>query len=361
MKLKDIIKFIKKSDIRKNVNSDELFPDCGNVKIEDKELALIIGEWLGKQIHSTNSNMYLENAGRRLNEKNVSIISKRFANILKIAGIEDECVINNYVEETNWFECKLSNGDVAYIKLDMGVLYEKRPQITISYNGITKNFEYIEGYIDEDENIPDRLYLKYYEKDVDECGTKFRFEADDYAYIGKASYDNVRLEVNLGYPVDLDNSSSENIFVDTDKLEHVITTNCEYPFDICHIYKRIIECMKIDPINFYIDIKAIRCEDDKEYVTDGIMCHGNTVIELTITKRWRTITVKSNGAWNFDSLEWKISKNVHNNISYTLTNGVADESMIADCPTPAEVYKEVKEDVEAVKKLSKSLVEHNKR
>lgn len=340
------------------------FPDKVKISQDDKEMAIRIGDWLQASRHYLlTQEATLEARKRIINKKGIQDISRHFTEVLRLVGLEvnNNCILENFNSEDFSFDCVLENKDIAHIKITMGSEDDFEYKINIEYNGVIKNFNYIPGYEDEEEFVPDRLSLNYIDKEVDCCGTRFRHDLDSYTYYGKVYDDKGRIEISLSYPDSIDDFDLENPYIDIQELEKLLSQNCEFPFDICYFYNRILTCMKIDPANFGINIKAIKYENDKEYVTDAINCRGSNVYEFTITKRWRTITVNSNGSWNFDSLDWKVSRNIANKIDYTLNNIIADESMIDDCPTPAEVYREAKEDVEIVRKLVKALVQPKKK
>ena len=101
-----------------------------------------------------------------------------------------------------------------------------------------------------------------------------------------------------------------------------------YKYPVVNIKGNDIENLNLELKNFVINsfkdaeiyenkLSSGNIIDYKEYVTDAINCRGSNVYEFTITKRWRTITVNSNGSWNFDSLDWKVSRNIANKIDYT--------------------------------------------
>lgn len=336
------------------------FPDGVKILPDDKKLAIKLGDWLeaSHAYYVLAQESTLKARAKILTAKRMNEIRNHFTEILKLTGLEisSTCFLTNYNSEDFSFDCILANGDVAHITLKMETEEHFSYTITVDYNGTITNYNYLPGYINEDSSRPDQLFLNYIDKEIDCCGTRFRHDLDSHTYYGKAYDSKGRVEVSLNYPDSLDDFYPENPFVDTQELEKVISMNCEFPFDICHVYSRVLECMKTDSAGFGINIKAIKYEKDKEYVTDAISCRGSYVSEFTITKRWRTITVKPNGAWSYDSLDWKVSQNINNQISYTLKDTISDESKIDKCPTPAEVYREAKEDADQVRKLAKSLV-----
>ena len=346
-------------------NGNELtysFPERVKIYDEHKELALTIGDWM--EAHSPISRTLMPSINTRkdiLTSRGIKEISRHFTEILKLTGlnINNKCELLGFNKDDLSFECILEDESVAKIKLILST-EEESDKIAIEYNGILQVFNYYKGYEMDDEVVPDRLYLNYIDKEVDCCGTRFRHDYDDYIYYGKAYDDKGRLEVTLYYPGNLTDYYPENPFVDEEKLEEIISTNCEFPVDITHIYRSVFNCIKQSPMSVTINIKAIKYVDGKEYVTDAILCRGSYVSEFTITKRWRTITVKQTGAWDYDSAEWKVSQNMNKQISYTLKDIISDESKLDECPTPSSVYKEAKEEAEQVRRLVKSLVQSEK-
>lgn len=336
------------------------FPEYVRINDCHKDLALTIGDWM--EAHSPTIRSLLPSKETRkkvLNSNGIKEISRHFTEILKLAGlnVNNHCELMGFNKEDLSFECVLEDESIARIQLIMSTEDDYSHKISVEYNGNIQVFRYSKGCVDEEEVVPDKLYLDYIDKDVDSCGTRFRHDIDWHAYHGKSYDDKGRLEITLYYPGDLADYYPDNPFVDENELERIISTNCEFPIDIGYLYKRVLTCIKKNPMSVGINIKAIKYIDDKEYVTDAISCRGSYVNEFTITKRWRTITVKPDGTWNYDSAEWKVSQNINKQISYILKDIISDESKIDNCPTPADVYREAKEEAEQVRKLAKALVQ----
>ena len=337
------------------------FPECIKIYEHQRKLALCIGDWM--EAYSPIMREYLPAVSIRkkaLTQKGINEISRHFSDILKMAGlsVNQECDLMYFDKDNLTFECVFDNDDAANIKLIVGTEEFPLYKILIEYKGVTKLFTYHKGYEDGEEIVPDSLHLDYFDKETEYTDTRFRYDFDLYTYFGKAYNDEGRLEISINCPRELFDPYSENDFIDGIKLERLISTNCEFPVDIVYLYRKVLECLKQDPHRYGINIRAVKCKNNKEYVTDAISCRGNLVSEFTITKRWRTITVKPNGVWNYDSAEWKVSQNLNRQISYTLNDIVADESKMEECATTAKLFAEAKKEADEVRKLAKSLVQH---
>lgn len=354
---------VRKYDItfKSVINGEEVtynYPDRVMIEQDDKELAIRIGDWLeASRCYVLAQESTIEARKNVISNKGIQDISRHFTEILKLAGlnVNSMCLLNNFDKDNLSFDCVLDAENIAHISLIMGTEDNFEYKISIQVNDTIKMFTYHKGYDNEDEIVPDSLFLTSMQKTTDWDRT-FKREYDMCCYIAEISEDNDKLEVEIYYPGSLDNTYPDNPFIDEVQMD-IIVSKTDLPIDVIRLYYDICKCFKMNASNYSINIRGTKNENEKEIVNGALRCRGNVVYELTITKRWRTITVKSNGAWSFDSLDWKVSQNTDKKISYTLNDTVSDENKIDNCPTLAEVYKEAKEEAEQVRRLAKSLVQ----
>lgn len=371
MNLKKAVEYFKNRRNKNSVNVNELYPDCADVTIKDKRLAVTIGQWLGEipnaikttgngfcSISSITADEYM--ARKRVKEEELEIVRKRFANILKMVGFGkgNDCTLSNFDDDLLAFDCVFNNtGEVAHMELSFGDGFEYSNEIEINFDDIVQTYSYFHRH-DENDNQIDVLMLDHLSKKT-ECGNTFRRHISPYTYYASVEEGKYTISLEISYPEEVSSTYPENEYIDEEKMEELLTM-ADVPAEIVDLYYGIKKCLK-KPIGEYgINIKATRKDkvDDKEIttVTDALRCHGKTVHEFTINKNGRIITVKPNGVWSYDSLEWKISQHNFDRISYEMKDTVANEQKLGEMPSPKEAYMEAKEEAEQVRKFVKALV-----
>ena len=81
--------------------------------------------------------------------------------------------------------------------------------------------------------------------------------------------------------------------------------------------------------------------------------HGQ-LKKIIITKGGRTIKIDSDGNWSYDSPKLIISQSDKGNINYSLNSIPSDELLTAS--SPFEQYSEINQEVEQVRKLTKTML-----
>lgn len=376
MRLKEAIEYFKNRKNKNNVDLEILYPDCANVQINDLELAVTIGQWLGilpdavktsgngiTMISSLSADEYLKK--RRITNNELALINKKFANILKMIGFGkgNDCTLKNFDKEDLTFICEFNNtGEIAKLAISFGDGFEYSNEIKCEFDNIIQNYSYFTRYVGEGDEKEEVLNLEYIIKKTDWDRT-FRHDVSMYNYYGKVTDDKYELEVDIHYPDSLYEVYPNNPYVNLEQLESVISkadihSNLDVFGDeiIIKVIKDVEKCLIRNPYEYSLKIKMTINNGKERIVTNAFSRTGKFVNEFTVTRRDRTITVKPNGEWSYDSLEWKVAKNPFNKISYTLKEMVIDESKISEIPTPSEAFEEAKAEAEEVRKLSKLLV-----
>lgn len=375
MGFKDAVAYFKNRR-NKKINLDEMYPDCSNVTIKDKKLAVTIGQWLGTlpdaikttgkgfiTISSMTAEEYMSR--KHVRQEELTIIAKRFANVLKKAGfgLGNDCTLSNFDDEELTFDCVFNNtGEVARMEISFGDGFEYSNELIIEFDNIVQKYDFFHRYNEQIDDKEDILSLQSIKKET-ECGNTFNRYISPYRYIGTIEEGKYKIEIEIKYPDENEATYPENDYVDEDKLEQLLTF-ADQPAEIVDLYYGVLKTLKQPVASYGISIKATRKDmvDEKEIitVTDAIVCSGSSLSEFTINKNGRIITVKPHGVWSYNSLEWQISHHAFDRITYSLNDSVINEEKLSEMPSPQDAYTEAKQEAESVRKLAKTLVEKKK-
>lgn len=376
MNLKDAIGYFKNRRKNCDINLEELYPDCSNVEIDDQRLAVTIGQWLGSlpdaikttgkgfvTISSITADEYMSK--KHVKPEELAIIKKRFANVLKMAGfgLGNDCKLCNFDDEELTFDCVFNNtGEVAHMELNFGDGFEYSNELIIDFDKIVQKYDFFNRYNEKIDDKEDVLLLQHIKKET-ECGNTFERYISPYRYYGSIEEGKYKINIEITYPDENEAIYPVNDYVDEEKLESLLTI-ADHPAEIVELYYGVLKALKQPVASYGLNIKASRKDlvDGKEKVTvtDAIVCKGSFLSEFTINKNGRIITIKPNGVWSYNSLEWQISHHAMDRICYSLNDSVINEDKLSEMPSPQEAYTEAKQEAESVRKLAKTLVEKKK-
>lgn len=376
MGFKDALAYFRNRKNNKNINLEEMYPDCSNVTIKDQRLAVTIGQWLGTlpnaikttgqgfiTISSLTADEYMSR--KHVKQDELAIIAKRFANVLKMAGfgLGNDCTLSNFDDEELTFDCVFNNtGEIARMEISFGDGFEYSNELTIEFDNIVQKYDFFNRYNEKIDDKEDVLSLQSIKKET-ECGNTFKRYISPYRYFGTIEEGKYKIEIEITYPEENEATYPENDYVDEDKLEQLLSF-ADQPAEIVDLYYGVLKALKQPVASYGISIKATRKDmvDEKEIitVTDAIVCRGSFLSEFTINKNGRIITVKPHGVWSYNSLEWQISHHAFDRISYSLNNSVITEEKLSKMPSPQDAYIEAKQEAENVRKLAKTLIEKKK-
>ncbi len=375
MGFKDAVAYFKNRR-NKKINLDEMYPDCSNVTIKDKKLAVTIGQWLGTlpdaikttgkgfiTISSMTAEEYMSR--KHVRQEELTIIAKRFANVLKMAGfgLGNDCTLSNFDDEELTFDCVFNNtGEVAHMEINFGDGFEYSNELIVEFDNIVQKYDFFNRYSEQIDDKEDVLSLQSIKKET-EYGNTFERQLSPYRYYGRIEEGKYRIDIEISYPDDNKATYPENDYVDEEKLESLLAI-ADHPAEIVELYYGVLKSLKLPASSYGLNIKASRKDivDGKEKitVTDAIVCSGSFLNEFTINKNGRIITVKPHGVWSYNSLEWQISHHAFDRITYSLNDSVINEEKLSEMPSPHDAYIEAKQEAENVRKLAKTLIEKKK-
>lgn len=365
MNFKAAVKFF--GNRKNNVNLEELYSECPKVVIDNKELIVTLGQWLGKlpdAVKSATKGMSIISSisakelmdKKKISDIEIKNINMGFANILKMAGIskDNTCVLRNFDESNLTFTCEFSEtGEVAEMRINFGHWMDALPTLTIDFDGIKEVHEYISG----DENRGDLLTLQSVTKKIDE-EKKFNHFVSEFYYYGNVYDKENRLEIKIKYPACLTYGRKTNPYIDKELMETLLS-EITFPVEINDICNRIEQCLKV-PIEDYenISIIAKKKVGEKDVILTEFVAIKGKFSKLSVTKNDKKITVNETGAWSYESPQYSVLKTENNSVSYGFKSMAVDEA--EKLPTPRELYGQVTPEIEEVKTLSKKLLQQNK-
>ncbi len=342
------------------------------VRIDNVELAVTLGQWMGilpDAVKSGGNGMFVissldaselikRNGTSRINFD--SILS-RFSNLLSMVGFsgENTCVLNNFDEETLSFSCTFQEtGESALIKIRFGSWLEECPALIIDFDGIVTNYDYWHA----DKKNPDRLNLSHIVKKLDKEGTKkFYRYVSEFRYIGNVYDENNKVEVEIQYPESLEYGYKENPYVDESLLEELLAS-VNFPVDVEALVAKIPSVLSKD-VKDYPTISVVSKEISKErikndkVIDEAVFKHGE-FDKLTLTRNGRKITVDQFDAWSYSTDVVNVAQTITPDQSKTINYGysaipVDDFEQLA---TPQELISEAREHVNGVKTLAKTML-----
>lgn len=368
MNLKKAIEYFKNRK-NKNVNLEELYPNCPEVVIDDKELTVTLGQWMGKlpdSIKTGGNGMFFIShldasellARKMISQSDLDLITKRFANILKIAGFGEgnTCVLDRFDDENLTFRCVFSEtGEVADMRVRFGSWVDNGPELYIDFDGIKTVYDFWHA----NEEQPDRLDLQSVTKDIDGNGKNFHHYASQYTYYGDVYDDENRVYVQIDYPERLD-KGKENPYIDMDKMEEAISS-VTFPISIEDLCSKVSGALKVEPKAFNkISIKVRKMKGRKELnVTDQADFNQGNLVTLTVTKNGKTITLSNFEEWSYNTDKYAVTQTNDKSVSYGFKRMPVDE--LETMPTPNEIINTASQEVEQVRVLAKRLLEQRKK
>lgn len=359
--IKDIVKILKKE---KTNNLDYIVTNgCPKVNIEDKELAVTLGQWMGylpDSIKTGGSNFSVITSmtaqellkRKKVTEDDFIYINSKFANILKMAGFGEgnACTLRNFNEEDLAFICSFDgSGDEALMKIRFGSWLDDGPQLTIDFDEIKTVY----NYWDFNDHRKPRLEKNYFEKKLDDQGRKFYHYVSPYTYYGDVYDDNNRLYVQIEYPDKTDESNPQS-FIDEETMETLLS-QITFPADLEDICRKVSSSLKVDSKNFpTISIKVEKNNDkDKKVVTDEALYQNGMLIKLVITKNNKTITLSNFEEWSYRTNEFAVSQTNDKSVSYGFSSMPIDK--LETMPSPKEIVEIASKEVEDTRVLAKRL------
>lgn len=342
--------------------------DVPTVIFEDLELQVTIGQWLGilssqQGFENSDFTIYTHLSAEELMKK-VNIPAEKFEKIvtkfgllLKIVGIEntETCILNQFDKDNFSFNCHFNNsGNDANISLRWGDMMDFNPEFTINYQNESKTYDYL---AEAEEKIA-RLKLQHYTVKNPENGNSC------YRYLSPYTADFTLTNGEYSFSIEIKRPESIKVDVFSDyvfrlkdeKQLQQYLLGLIFPLEINEVYKKVCE-ISTSLINEYPSFKIEverKLNEKNNKTTDMISLNYGQLKNFIITKSGRTITIDSYGNWSYDSPKLIISQSDKGNINYSLNSISSDELLTA--ASPFEQYSEVIQEIEQVRKLTKTML-----
>lgn len=342
--------------------------DVPKVVFEDLELQITVGQWLGvlsSQQSFGNSGLTIythlsaEELMKKVNipaEKFEEIVTK-FGLLLKLVGVDnaETCTLDQFDKDNFSFNCHFNNrSDDAKISLRWGCMMDSSPAFNIDCLTENRTYNYYEEYQDE----PTRIKLQHYTiKNPENGNSCYRYLSPYRIYFtvtnGEYSFS---IEIERPESIKVDFFSDYVFRLENEEQLQQYLLGLTFPLEINEVYKRICE-ISTSSVNDYpcfkIEVKR-KLDEENNKTTDMVSLNHGQLKTFIITKGGRTITIDSDGNWSFDSPKLIISQSDKGNINYSLNSIPSDELLTA--PSPFEQYSEVSQEVEQVRKLTKTML-----
>ena len=354
MKVKDLFK--KKNTVLKPQN----------IVFNDVNLEVTVGQWLGLlsntkvnnegsiQIYTHLSAEELRNKTNISNEK-FNEINRTFRELLTKVGIDSNeiCILDKFDKENFSFNCHLKNENKdAKISLRWGDFIDFLPEFVIELDNRKKVYEYSEPYEDRDYKF--QLQCED-DKNVENENSYHRFYSP-YSVPITITNDNYKFELNVANEEDLNvDLISRYVFElnNEEKLKEYLL-GLSLPIKIDEVYKKICE-ISLDSIEKYpaFSIKVTqKIDKENSKVTDKIVLKYGKLEEFKITRNGKTIYIDKNNCWRYDNNKIYASENENGDINFE-AKGMSKEEILK--LNIDEQIKLIDDDIEQVKKLSKTL------
>ena len=354
----------------KSNNIDYIITDgCPKVNIDDKELAITLGQWMGclpDSLKSTKGDVSIITSmtpqellkRKRITEDDYDLINSKFGKILKLAGFGEgnNCVLNNFNDDDLSFNCSFSgSGDVANMRVRFGSWLDEGPTLIINFDEIKTVYNYW-TYSDE---RPANLEVQYIEKKLDNQGRKFYRYMSPYSYYADVYDDNYRLYVQIEYPDKNNENKDKNLYINEETMESLLS-QITFPADLENICQKVSNGLNVDPKSLpTISIKVKKMvEKNNDVVIDEVLYKNGMLTKLIITKYGKTITLSNFEQWSYKTEDYDISQMNNKSVSYGFTNMPIDklETMLS----PKEMVNVASQEVENVRTLAKTLFNQKK-
>lgn len=346
--------------------------DCPEVRINDTELSVTLGQWMGilpdavktggngmYVISSLDASELIKKGG--ISKMDFATIIRRFSNILKMAGFGtgNTCILDRFDGEKLSFRCTFEEtGEVAEMKIRFGSWLDECPAFIIEFDGIVSRYDYWHA----DNKKPDRLHLSNVVKDLDNEGKKkFYHYVSEFRYIASVYDDENKIEVEIQYPESLEYGHTENPYVNKELLEEILSS-VTFPIDIETLVARIPEALSNDakayPTISVVIKKLSKDQSKKDKVTDEAIFKNGTFDKLTITRNGKIVTVDQFDTWSYSTDIANVAQTQTPNhgraINYGYKEIPVDE--FEHLESPQVLVNEAKKEVEEVKILAKTML-----
>ena len=283
-------------------------------------------------------------------------ISKEFGSILARVGIskDEVCIIDSYNEFNFSFNCHLkkSNKDLKIELNWKGSDWDSDifPEIIIHDEGNMEKYEYHPSYKDNESS----LKLCKYTLD---CGNKtLRRSVHGYDTTFELSSGNNFLQLDVGVPDYITESANAGyrFKLKNEKELQDYLLSLSFPVDISEVYSRITE-IAFGKVNNYRTFNLVVKEkvgENTSRITDNINLKNGNLLEFTITRGGRTVTIDNDGNWTFETPKESIKNHSEGNIDYRV-NADSYENLLEEIGNIQDIP--AIEEAERVKELSKTL------
>jgi len=352
-------------------NEERYNSQCPIVKINDIDLVVTLGQWMGilpDSVKTGGNGMFVitqlsaEELLKRkgVSKSSLSAIVKKVSYLLHKVGFgaDNTCILDSFDEEKLSFNCSFSEtGEVANMKIRFGSFLDEGPSLTIEYDKIISRYDYWH----ETKERPDRLNLEYVVKEVDSTtNKKFYHYVSEYRYCGSVYDDNNKVEVEVAYPKSLENGNMDNPYVNKELLEAIISS-FTFPVDIEDLVSRITAGFKVGSNEFpeiSIIVKKID-KDKKETVTDQALFKMGEFVKLTITKNEKRISINNFDQWSYSTDKSYVNQTSTDNENVSIDCGYKyiPAHEVEQLETPQVLVSQAREDVKEVKMLAKRMLQ----
>ena len=295
-----------------------------DIKIEDHDLQLFIGKWLGIL------------TADKINKSKLDRIKKAFAAVLANSQLKDikSFTLNNYNKKNNKFDLLIDDIIIASISLD------KNSKISIDIKNEKRIYDYLLNFNNYDLKLEN--YVIY---NCNNGNSLYHPLTSCSAYYAlKSELFNIHIVVecpDAEFVKDKVFSLKNN-----NELEKYLI-NLVPSISVDKLYSSLKE-IAIADIYKYPTIKIIIEKENK--ITDQILLKHGNVAKLRMTKNNKTISLEENG-WIYETENVSISKK---DSQYDL-NLRSISSKQVDNISISEQLNEACEDVEYVKSLTRDL------
>ena len=342
--------------------------DIPKVVFEDLELQVTIGQWLGilssqKGFGNSEFTIYTHLNAEELMERmdipfeKLEEITAKFGFLLRLTGIESEetCILNKFNKDEFSFNCHFDNsGNDAKISLRWESMMDCGPEFIIEYPNERKTYDYHKEYKDS----PTRLELQHYtinnplngnsyHRLLSPYNAYFTLENCEYSFLVKIGKpESIETDVFSYYAFSLENE---------EELKQYLL-GLTFPFEIREVYKKICE-ISVKSIgeypNFIMELKRTIDEKNSKQ-TDLISLKHGQLNKFVTSKNEKTIAFDGDGNWSYCSPKLIISQTHNGNINYSLNEILSNE--LSNVSSPFEQFNEVSQEVEQVKRLTKTML-----
>lgn len=348
--------------------------DCPEVRINDTELTITLGQWMGTlpdAVKSGGNGMFVIShldanelvARKGLSKIDFAKILRKFSNILAMAGFGsgNTCILDCFDSDNLTFRCTFEEtGEVANMRIRFGSWLDEGPAFVVEFDGIKSTYDYWH----EDKKNPDRLHLSHVVKKLDEKSNKeFYHYVSEFRYIASVYDDENKVEIEVKYPESLDYGHTTNPYVNKELLEEIISS-VSFPVDIESIVSRIPEGL-IGDVNTFptISVKISKLGEKDFVTTDEAIFTNGEFTKLTVTKNGKKVTVDNFDTWSYSTDIANVSQTMtpknDRAISYGYKSIPVDE--FEHLESPQVLVNEAKEYVEEVKTLGKTMLQKRTR